>query len=189
MSTNFRLVSILEKYKSRAGEDSAEQDFVYKHTDNIEVFDGPGVAEIKAAIAAAPGHAIHSDPRHGYKPDEDASVYENLDIFELEQIKEALAESNLDEETIQQIEASLLESSSSQMLKIIDEAVSDFYQEATDEEKSVLDEMLSTDEGYAELLDMIFEEDDTEEDEDESEEMDDEDESEEDTVLKSPIKK
>jgi hypothetical protein len=175
MST--KLISILEKYKSRAGEDSDEQNFVYKHTDNIEVFDGPGVAEIKAAIAASPGHSINSDPRHGYRPDEDASVYEETNTFELEEIKETLLKYNLDEDTIEQIEASLLESSANEMLRIIDEAVNDFYQEATKEEKDVLDEMLSTDEGYAELIDMIFEEDESEEDdsEDDSSEEEEED--------------
>jgi hypothetical protein len=162
------LLTILEKYKSRSGEDSPEQDFFYKHTDNVSVFDGPGVAEIRAAIDAAPGHAVNTELRHGYKPDEDASVYESFDI---EQVRIALQEAELDEETISEIEQSLIEDSEIELHQMVGEAVADYYNNATEEEQQILDEMLSTDEGYEELLDMIFEN----EEDDEDEEEDDED--------------
>jgi hypothetical protein len=166
------LLTILEKYKSRAGEDSPEQDFFYKHTDNVSVFDGPGVAEIRAAIDAAPGHAVNTELRHGYKPDEDASVYESFDI---EQIREALQITGLDEDTINEIEQSLIEDAEIELHQMVGEAVADYYNSATEEEQQILDEMLSTDEGYEELLDMIFENGDEEDDEDEENDEDEED--------------
>jgi hypothetical protein len=155
-----KLLNILEKYKSRSGEDSGEQDFVYKHTDNIEVFDGPGVAEIRAAVDSSPGHVSQTELRHGYRPDEDASVYEELMQFDIEEIREALQTSDLDEETIRVIEESLFEEADLQIHTMVGEAVGEYYQEASDEERTLIDEMLATDEGYEELLDMLFAEED-----------------------------
>lgn len=146
------LQRILEKYKSRAGDDSDEQAFMDKHTDNISVFDGPGVEEVKRAVDAVSHN--NADGHHGHTLEDAEDMYENFSIEDLRSILESM---EVDSDFTDELEKALKESAPSHVLKVIDEAVRDYYDEATDEEKEMLDEMLSSDEGYEELINYIFE--------------------------------
>lgn len=153
------LQNILEKYKIRTmRSDGDEQRFADLHTDNISVFDGPGVKEVMAAANATSRVAKPEAPN-------DEEMYESVS-FTIDEIKAALADPSLElnQDLIESIEDELfnvvdLDEEAVEYLSIIDEAVNDFYQEATEEEQAIIDEMLSTDEGYEEFLDMIFEDD------------------------------
>lgn len=155
------LSNILEKYKKagtldidRSGADGKENDFIGKHTDNVETFDGPGMKEIDAAVAAV-SHAKRA-PHHGYEVDGDEDVYESLDMTYADDIEE-LAGMEYDDEDLM-LEEDQLQEDASFFMKLIDEVVEEFYnEEADEEEKAMLDEMLATDEGYIEFVDLIFE--------------------------------
>lgn len=119
-----------------------EQDFIDKHVDNVEVTDAPGVkaqgghphnAGAKAKMAP------RKKERKGYEPGEDAEVYESDQSFDaIAQLLE-----NMDENGI---------------ANLIDEAIEEFIdEEATEEEASLVLEMLSTDEGTEEFMSWIFE--------------------------------
>lgn len=155
------LSNILEKYKKagtldidRSGADGKENDFIGKHTDNVETFDGPGMKEIDAAVAAV-SHAKRA-PHHGYEVDGDEDVYESTDMTYADDIEE-LAGMEYDDEDLM-LEEDQLQEDAGFFMKLIDEVVEEFYnEEADEEEKAMLDEMLATDEGYIEFVDMIFE--------------------------------
>ena len=156
------LSNILEKYKKagtldidRSGADGKENDFIGKHTDNVETFDGPGMKEIDAAVAAV-SHKKRGEDRHGYEVDTDDDVYESLDMTYADDIEE-LAGMEYDDEDLM-LEEDQLQEDAGFFMKLIDEVVEEFYnEEADEEEKAMLDEMLATDEGYIEFVDMIFE--------------------------------
>lgn len=131
---NEKLLSIIEKYEARSGD---EQNFMDKHTDNVSIFDGPGVAEIRKASDAV--SYINRDPQKGYNPGEDEEVYEEY-------------------------------------ADLINQAVEDFLEEASEEEREALEELFATEEGYDEFVSMLFEEDDEEEDDDDEDDEDDDDE-------------
>ena len=143
------LKSILEKYKQN-GED--EQRFMDKHTENVSVMDGPGVAELQKAMG-------HTKKVKRIADQEGDEVYESTDHFSIEDIKSVLVTEDIDEDTINRIEQHLVEASPSYFMEIIDNAVETFREEASEEERAIIDEMLSTEEGYQELVDLIFEED------------------------------
>ena len=155
------LSNILEKYKKagtldidRSGADGKENDFIGKHTDNVDTFDGPGMKEIDAAVAAV-SHAKRA-PHHGYEVDGDADVYESTDMTYADDIEE-LAGMEYDDEDLM-LEEDQLQEDAGFFMKLIDEVVEEFYnEEADEEEKAMLDEMLATDEGYIEFVDLIFE--------------------------------
>lgn len=174
------LKSILEKYKAKGAD---EQHFMDKHTDNVQVTDGPGAKEADAAAKKVKKST--RKPHHGYEPGEDEEVYESVDRFSIEDIKSVLVTEELDEEIVDRIEKTLLEASPAYFMQIVDEAVNAFVEEATDEERAILDEMLSTEEGYQELVDLIFEEDDDDDDEDD-EDDEDEDDDDEDVIDPKP---
>ena len=156
------LSNILEKYKKagtldidRSGADGKENDFIGKHTDNVETFDGPGMKEIDAAVAAV-SHKKRGDDNHGYEVDTDSDVYESIDMTYADDIEE-LAGMEYDDDDLM-IEEDVLQEDASFFMKLIDEVVEEFYnEEADEEEKAMLDEMLATDEGYIEFIDTIFE--------------------------------
>ena len=155
------LSNILEKYKKagtldidRSGADGKENDFIGKHTDNVDTFDGPGMKEIDAAVAAV-SHAKRS-PHKGYEVDTDDDVYESTDMTYADDIEE-LAGMEYDDEDLM-LEEDQLQEDASFFMNLIDEVVEEFYnEEADEEEKAMLDEMLATDEGYIEFVDLIFE--------------------------------
>ena len=155
------LSNILEKYKKagtldidRSGADGKENDFIGKHTDNVDTFDGPGMKEIDAAVAAV-SHAKRA-PHHGYEVDGDDDVYESTDMTYADDIEE-LAGMEYDDEDLM-LEEDQLQEDASFFMNLIDEVVEEFYnEEADEEEKAMLDEMLATDEGYIEFVDLIFE--------------------------------
>ena len=155
------LSNILEKYKKagtldidRSGADGKENDFIGKHTDNVDTFDGPGMKEIDAAVAAV-SHAKRA-PHKGYEVDTDDDVYESTDMTYADDIEE-LAGMEYDDEDLM-LEEDQLQEDAGFFMKLIDEVVEEFYnEEADEEEKAMLDEMLATDEGYIEFVDLIFE--------------------------------
>jgi len=155
------LSNILEKYKKagtldidRSGADGKEVDFIGKHTDNVDTFDGPGMKEIDAAVAAV-SHAKRA-PHKGYEVDSDDDVYESLDMTYADDIEE-LSGMEYDDEDLM-LEEEQLQEDANFFMKLIDEVVEEFYnEEADEEEKAMLDEMLASDEGYIEFVDMIFE--------------------------------
>ena len=155
------LSNILEKYKKagtldidRSGADGKENDFIGKHTDNVDTFDGPGMKEIDAAVAAV-SHAKRA-PHKGYEVDTDDDVSESTDMTYADDIEE-LAGMEYDDEDLM-LEEDQLQEDASFFMNLIDEVVEEFYnEEADEEEKAMLDEMLASDEGYIELVDMIFE--------------------------------
>ena len=59
---------------------------------------------------------------------------------------------------------------------LINQAVEDFLEEASDEERETLEELFSTEEGYDEFVSMIFEKEDDDKDDDEEDDDDDDDE-------------
>lgn len=94
---NEKLLSIIEGYKAKSGD---EQNFMDKHVDNISVFDGPGVEEIRRASDAV--SFINRDPMKGYNPGQDEEVYEQFASEIEEAIQEFLEEA--DEEERQALE-------------------------------------------------------------------------------------
>ena len=70
---NEKLLSIIEKYEARSGD---EQNFMDKHTENVSVMDGPGVAEIKKAVDAVSYY--DREPVKGYNAGQDEEVYESM---------------------------------------------------------------------------------------------------------------
>lgn len=156
------LSNILEKYKKagtldidRSGADGKENDFIGKHTDNVETFDGPGMKEIDAAVAAV-SHQKRGEHRHGYEVDGDDDVYESTETLYLDDLEELEGVEYDDEDLM--LEEDQLQEDASFFMKLIDEVVEEFYnEEADEEEKEMLDEMLASDEGYIEFVDMIFE--------------------------------
>ena len=157
------LKRILERYKQN-GED--EQRFMDKHTDNVADHDAPGSAEIKKASNVTKKKKRTADQ-------EGDSVYET---FSMEDIRAVLVSEDIDEEVIDRIETHLIEASPEFFMNIIGDAIHQFREEATDEEKVVIDEMLSTEEGYEELIELIFEEDDDDDEDDDDEDDEDDDE-------------
>jgi len=155
------LSNILEKYKKagtldidRSGADGKENDFIGKHTDNVDTFDGPGMKEIDAAVAAV-SHAKRA-PHKGYEIDTDDDVYESSDMTYADEIEELAGMEYVDEDLM--LEEEKLQEDAAFFMKLIDEVVEEFYnEEADEEEKAMLDEMLASDEGYIEFVDMIFE--------------------------------
>lgn len=133
------LSNILEKYVARSGPDSGEQDFVDKHTDNVNVTDAPGregpsEGEKRKKAARSKVNQGEDDPE-----DEEA-MYEQAEV---------------------------------------DSVIAEYYEEASEEEREVIDQMMETEEGRAELAQWILEADENEDGDDDSEE-DDEDEDEDD---------
>jgi hypothetical protein len=173
------LKNILEKYKAK-GED--EQNFMDKHTDNVQVTDAPGKKEHDEATKKM---KMAPRERKGYNPDEDSEVYEGY--YSLADISSVLFSIDLSEDQIDHVINTLQESSPSKMVSLIDEAVREFYEESTDEEKKILDEMLQDDAAYEEFITSLFEEDITSTEDDDSEEDEDEDDDTEE--LDMPIKK
>jgi len=144
-----KLLNILEKYKAKGGD---EQAFMDKHTDNISVFDGPGVAEIEAASKFVPTYD-RSENNYGNDEGDDEDVYEELDVS---------ADPNY-------------------FLSIIDDAVKSVYAESNKEDREILDEIFATEEGYEEFISMVFEADEEDEDDEDDTEEDDETDEEDDT--------
>lgn len=132
------LNTILEKYKARSGD---EQNFMDKHTDNVNTTDAPGGDTAKKVIDKMKKHDRKAT-RQGLDPEEEEDMYE----------------------------------SNENLLDTIDAMIREYYEEeASAEEKELLDEMMSSAEGYQELVDMVFEEKDKDDD-DEDDENDDGDE-------------
>lgn len=159
------LNTVLEKFKKvdggildpqRSGADGSEDDFIGKHTDNVETTDGPGVEKENGHPHNA-GEKAKMEPRKkhrkGYEPKEDSEVYESADEgYDIEDFY-----SELDEDI--DIDMDLLKEDTIYFMNIFEEAVSEFIEEEADEEeKEMLEEMMSTDEGIMELLDALFEE-------------------------------
>lgn len=76
-----KLNSILEKYRQYphdgvSGEEGGEQDFMDKHTDNVQVHAAPGADDAKAKNAKHD----RSSTNQGYEPGEDEEVYEMYEI-------------------------------------------------------------------------------------------------------------
>jgi TATA-binding protein-associated factor Taf7 len=73
------LNSILEKYKARSGD---EQNFMDKHTDNIQVTDAPGGDTAKKAVDKMKKHD-RKKHRQGLTPEEEEDMYEsNEDLLD-----------------------------------------------------------------------------------------------------------
>jgi len=98
---NDKLLSIIEKYKSRAG-DGPEQDFMDKHTENVSILDGPGYAEIRKASDATQYHV--RKPQHGNDAGDDEAVYEEYAEAINEAVEEFLEEATEEErETLEEL--------------------------------------------------------------------------------------
>lgn len=160
------LQSILEKYKAKSED---EQNFMDKHTDNVQVTDHPNAKDVHDS-AKKVKKADRKSNRQGYEPEEDAEVYESQQMFSIDEIKAVLASVEVEEEVIDRIEDTLEEASPAYFLQIIDEAVQEFLEEADEEDREILDEMLATEEGYEELIDLIFEDEDEDDDDDDDDE-------------------
>jgi len=112
---------------------------VDKHVDNVQVTDGPGIEKEKGHPHNA-GEKAKTAPRKkdnkGYEPGEDEKVYEEFDAEEMS-----------------------LEESTDLVFDLIQEALHEFMnEEATEEEAALLEEVLATEEGCEEFLNIIFEE-------------------------------
>ena len=152
------LNTILEKYKARSGD---EQNFMDKHTDNVNVTDAPHGDTAKKVIDKMKKHD-RKKTRQGVDPEEEEDMYE----------------------------------SNEHLIDMIDVMIREYYEEdATPEEQELLDEMMSSAEGYQELVDMILisenddedeDEEDDEEDEDEEDDEEDEDDDDDEVIEKNP---
>jgi len=161
------LNTVLEKFKKveggildpqRSGADGAEDNFIGKHIDNVQATDGPGVEKEKGHPHNAGEKVKMADrkkDRKGYEPKEDAEVYESSDEgYDIEDFYVA-EEDDLDVE----FDMETLKEDSLYFMNIFEEAVAEFIEEEADEEeKEMLEEMMSTDEGMMELIDSLFEE-------------------------------
>jgi hypothetical protein len=190
------LIDILEKYKARSGD---EQNFMDKHTENIEVTDAPGGEKGKEASDKMK-KADRKSKRQGYEPEEDEEMYEARQLKDpkkemmvskggkVEVIDKKDWESykkkgyNVAEEVEEEFE--LTEES---LFQIIDESIEELAEELTPEEYEILREMVQTPESYKELVDSILREEDHD-DEDDDEEEDDEDVVEKNPKTKKPMK-
>ena len=142
------LNTILEKYKARSGD---EQNFMDKHTENVQVTDAPHGDTAKKTIEKMKKHD-RKKTRQGMEPEEEEGMYE----------------------------------SEEQLVDMIDRLIREYYNDdASSEEREMLDEMMSSAEGYQELIDMVFEETEKDEDEDEEDE-DEEDDDDDDVIEKNP---
>lgn len=138
--------TVLEKFKKvddgpldrkEKGED--EQRFIDKHVDNVMTHDAVGKDEHDKIHGAA---ALHSrKPNHGNDPGEAKDAYEEYDYDEMD-----LGEMTLEE-------------SIDNMFDLVETVIEEFLEEEADtDEAEILREMLSTEEGYEEFLDILFEE-------------------------------
>lgn len=138
--------TVLEKFKKvddgpldrkEKGED--EQRFIDKHIDNVMTHDAVGKDEHDKIHAAADLHS--RKPNHGNNPGEAADTYEEYEYDEID-----LGEMTLEE-------------SIDNMFDLIETVIEEFLEEEADtDEAAILREMLSTEEGYEEFLDILFEE-------------------------------
>ena len=144
------LKNILEKYKARSGD---EQDFADKHTENVKVTDAPGKKEHDAIHDKA---KMASRKGKGYAPGEDEEVYEGY--YSVADIASVLSSTELSEDQIEYVLNTLEESSPSKLVSMIDEAMQEFYEEASEDERKMLDEMMNDEEAYAEFVSNLFEE-------------------------------
>jgi hypothetical protein len=186
------LINILEKYKARSGD---EQNFMDKHTENIEVTDAPGGEKGKEASEKMKKDDSKGK-RKGYEPGEDEEMYEARQLKDpkkemmvskggkVEVIDKKDWESykkkgyNVAEEFEEGFE--LTEES---LFQIIDESIEEMADELTEEEYAILREMVQTPESYKELVDSILREEDYDDENDDEEEDDEDDE---DVVEKNP---
>ncbi|MDB4726222.1 hypothetical protein OAF54_02205 [bacterium] len=155
------LNNILEKFKKvdggpldpkRSGADGHEDEFIGKHIDNIETTDGPGQKEVDASNAKT--KLSKRKPHKGYNPKEDEEVYESSDEgYDIEKFYDMEEDLDID------IDMDVLKEDAVFFMNIIDEAVAEFIEEEADEEeKEMLEELMSSDEGYMELIEALFEE-------------------------------
>lgn len=158
------LNNILEKFKKvdggyldpdRSGADGAEDNFIGKHVDNVAVHDSPAVKDDHPHNAKHPKEmAPRKKHRKGYEPGEDEDVYESTDFIDIMSLKEMMSIDDLEESDI--LESLSLEEANEFFFNVLQEAVEEFYEEADDEEKAILDEM--TEDEYVDFLQQIFEE-------------------------------
>lgn len=160
-----RISSVLEKYEPKPED---EKRFVDKHV--VQKHDDVA----KNSEDTFKGGKKSKTRKADYEEGEDEKVYENIlyrlkgDLTEeqmIDLIERFLEPVNIDEGVYNSFITSIVE---------------EIYEQASDEEKTVLDEMLASDEGYEEILEMIAEacdcDDDEDDDDDESGEEDDDDE-------------
>jgi hypothetical protein len=145
---------ILEKFKKVEGGpldpqwngDGSEDDFIGKHIDNVDVYNDPALEKTKGHPHDAGTKAKTVDrkkDRKGYMPGEDAEVYETADFTNMETLS-SLSD-NVD----------LL--SEDDYYSIIEEAVTEFLEEdADEEERALLGEILSNHDQLQEMLEYIF---------------------------------
>lgn len=170
---NNTVKTILEKMKKvergyldqpEKGDD--EQRFIDKHIDNVATYDADGKEEHDDIHGAA--QKADRKPHKGYDPGEDEEVYE----------------STMDTDLLSIMEDMSLEESTDFFFNVLEETIDEFFnEEATDEEKEILEDVFSSEENYAEFLEMIFEAEKCEDDEMDDEEDEDEEEDDEDEVI------
>lgn len=181
------LLNILEKYKARSGD---EQNFMDKHTENVQVTDAPGGEKGKEASDKMK-KADRKSKRQGYEAGEDEEMYEARQLKDPK--KEMMVSKKGKVEVIDKkdwskyekmgyVVAEEIELTEESLFQIIDESIEELAEELTAEEYEILREMVETPESYKELIDSIMLEakhdDDDDEDEDE-EQVDEEDDEEE----------
>jgi RecG-like helicase len=79
------LNNLFEKYKAKGGD---EQNFMDKHTDNVQVTSAPGSNEVKPKNKKYD----RKKDRKGYEPGEDEEVYETFALLNLEDLNNAIHE-------------------------------------------------------------------------------------------------
>ena len=148
------LLKILEGYKARSGD---EENFMKKHTDNVQEYDAPGAEETKKIAK----DAKYSDRnKEGYDPEEDEEVYEELSDEEIEQIFNESVNELLEE--LDEADRELLLAMSEEE-NFFDNLISDIFEEKDDDDDE--------------------EDDDDDDDDDDDEEDDDDDDDDDDEIV------
>ena len=125
---NEKLIQIIEKYEPTGGDELA---FMQKHTDNVSVFDGPGVAEIRAAVESV-GTFDRSENNFGNDQGDAEEVYESIAEIIQGYLDESSEEEAKELQSIIEDEESFLE-----LISVIMEKEEDEDDDDEDEEETV----------------------------------------------------
>jgi len=151
-----RAKSIVEKYVARSPD---EQRFWDKH--DTQVFDPLNVkANVIDPALKGVGTVKRKETKHGYDSAESEAAYENF-VIQLSDIEAVLTEADLDPELLEQIYSGLAENAialdESFYDNMAEQIIEGVYETSNDAEREMLNNLLSTNEGYEDILDALFE--------------------------------
>ena len=150
---NKKLIEIIEKYEPTGGD---ELEFMKKHTDNVSVFDGPGVEEIRAAVESV-GTFDRSANNFGNDQGDNEEVYESIANAIQGYLDESTEEEAKELQSIIEDEESFLELISVIMEKEEEEDEDDEDEDDDDEDEDEDDEKVDVKPTVKEKKDKMYE--------------------------------